>query len=250
MPEQDKIRPTSKDAFSLERAKWLFNQRGFSYLEESDLVWEIPDLGTRPDFLLKVPGLGKVLVEVESFVERVEGFPFSKGFAQVSMHRPIRRMSTAIRHAARQLKPYAVLRIPLLVMLDNHRMCGIPSNIEFLRDAAFGEIQFRAPWDPVRSQLGNFYIHHHGPCRTLTETARTYITGVLWNLPKVEFAYDDSGHEVPMRVSGVCNHYAAVPFPSGLFTDSSDKLIGYDTQGHWKPFPTSNISQERHATLS
>jgi hypothetical protein len=235
MTQSASIRPVLNDSFSLERAKWLFKQRGFNYLEENELTRELPDLGTRPDFLINAPGVGNILVEVESFIEKVEGFPPPRGFSQVNMRPPIRRMSTAIRHAARQLRPYAALGIPLIVLLDNHRLCGIPSNIGFLRDAAFGEIQFRAPWDPVRGQLGEFYVHHHGPCRTLTETTKTYITGVLWNLPKLAFAYERSGVEVPMKVTGIFNHHSERPFPAGLFTDSDDKLFGYGSDGVWSP---------------
>jgi hypothetical protein len=204
--------------------------------DEHETAQKLCSTTTRPDFLLNVPGVGSVLVEVESFVEKLEGFPPKSGFSQVNMTVPRRRMSNAIRHASKQLKPYESLKIPMVVLLDNHRLCGIPSNIEDLRDACFGEIQFRAPFDPVRGQLGEFFIHHHGHTRTLTETHKRYVSAVLWNMPKIDFAYDDSRKEVPMRVAGILNHNALVPLPPTVFSDPEDRIWGYNSSGRWQKF--------------
>lgn len=216
------------------RCKWLFTQRCLSFAEEGRIHEKIPNLGTHPDFFVDAPGIGSflVVVEVESFIHPVKGQGIPTGFAQVSFKAPIKRMQVAIQNGARQLKPYAGLNLPLVVVLDNHRCCNIPSNVEFLRDAAFGQTQFRADWDPIRGELGELQIHH-GAGQVLSFSRKTYISAVMWNIPKVSFAYVETDDEVPMRAVVVLNHFAKVPLPCGIFCDPDDRAYGYDDNGCW-----------------
>jgi len=212
------------------RFAWLLEQRGFDYWTEDELDSKIPVMGTRPDFYVETLRSGPFLVEVESFEQR-SVFP---SVGQFDPEISIKRMRTSVRHAARQLKPYAFLEIPMLVVLDNWRLVGIPSNVGFLRQALFGKLEFRLRLDVDKGILVGEPKLHHGIGQTLHAERKNYISAVAWNMPKQAYLYADPQEGQQMRLRVVHNDFAQRKLPIDLFSDEEDEHHGYDENGRWQ----------------
>ena len=210
------------------RCAWLLKQREFTFWRESELEQKIEVRGTRPDFYVETLRQGAFLVEVESF-ERPGPFQIgSVGGRAVDGDRISKRIRTAVRNATKQLRSYRDLGIPMLIMLDNWRMVGIPSNIIDLRIALFGTPEFRVPIDLCggREDVKEAYWHHGGG-QVFNERESLYISAVAWNLPKFRFDDDSMTEERPMNLRVVHNPYATVPLPIEVFNSRDDEHYGY-----------------------
>ena len=197
------------------RFAWLLNQRSYGFWSENELEQKIELRGTRPDFYVETSRNGTFLVEVESFEEAGPFRIGSRGGAAVDSERIFRRIRTAVQNAARQLRPYKGLGIPMLIALDNWRMVGIPSNISDLRNALFGTLEFRLPIDLGGGKADVEEAHwHHGGGQFFNKREKLYISAVAWNLPKARFV-DDPITEVRGGVSRVMMSTSPGPGISG-----------------------------------
>jgi hypothetical protein len=219
---------------SEQRCVWLLNQRGFAFWREDALEEKIKVRTRRPDFYVETPEYGPFLAEVESF--KKPG-PFKSLEARVMASDPeqiFRRIRTAVQHASEQLSPYKSLSIPMLVVLDNWRRVGIPSSVLDLRNALFGKLEVRKPFDPTGTSHAPARWHH-GKGQLLNTIQRNYISAVAWNLPKVRYHDDPMTQERPMRLRMVHNPFADVPFPIEIFNNGDDERWGYRA-GRWINF--------------
>jgi hypothetical protein len=239
-PTASSLRNQKNDSFSLLRFSWLLGQRRFDFVPEQQIHSRIPDYGKHPDFFVETP-FGSLLAEVKSFDQPVKGFVLPRGAAQISFQGPIKGMRSAMNEAADQLKPYASLGMPLVVVLDNHRILPvgggkepiwIPARVDLLREAVFGQIELRVGLNRATERFEELGMHH-GPGQVLNAREKTYISAVVWNVPKRKFVYEDGDSEVPMRVTGILNPYAKVPLPVGTFNDDEDCLYAYDADRRW-----------------
>jgi hypothetical protein len=216
------------------RFAWLLEERCYPYWIESELESKIQLRGKRPDFYFEVPNVGPVLAEVESFREPTSGL--SPGFSQFDPEVHMRRIRTAVQHASRQLEPYRELKIPMLVVLDNWRLVGIPSNVGFLRQALFGNLEFRMLLPKNNETQFEGPFAHHGGGQTLHPERKTYISAVAWNMPKQAYLYTEHAEEKSMRLRVVHNLFASVPLPAAIFDDAEDEHYHYDDVGAWRKF--------------
>ena len=210
----------------------MLKQRGYSFWTEDQLEQKIEVRETRPDFYVETPRNGAFLAEVESF-EKPGPFRIgAKGGGHVDADRGFKRIRTAVQSAARQLRPYERLGIPMLIVLDNWRMVGIPSNITDLRNALFGTLEFRLPIDLSKGQADTEQAHwHHGGGQFFNEREKLYISAVAWDLPKLRYDDDPMTEERPMYLRMVHNHHARVPFPIENFNNGDDVHYGYVPEG-------------------
>jgi hypothetical protein len=215
------------------RFAWLLKQRGYGFWLEDQLEEKIEVRATRPDFYVETPANGSFLVEVESFEKPGPLRGLSRGGARaVNTELVFKRIRTAVQDAAEQLRPYKELGIPMLVVLDNWRMVGIPSNVVDLRNALFGTLEFRFP---VNLDTGAGVMDeahwHHGGGQFFNPKEKLYIGAVAWNLPKIRYDDDRVKEERPMYLRVVHNPWAQVKFPIGIFNNRDDEHYGYIQHG-------------------
>lgn len=208
------------------RFEWLLQQRGIGFVGESELATQIETKGKLPDFCCMI-GSNKFLVEVKSFQELspLDGtdHPYAApGFS-------LTRMTSQVKNAAAQLKPYKNDDIPCLIVLDNYRKIGLHLGpidlIELL-----GRLQFVVP---VQGSGEDFFLAPGGK-KVLSPNQKTYISAVAVNIPKHGHAYyEDDITERPMRLRILHNPFAHIPLPAKIFSDPEDehlKLAG----GTWQ----------------
>lgn len=204
------------------RFEWLLNQRGYSFLREDQIERRIRLCGTRPDFYVETTHRGAFLVEVESF--ETAG-PLHDGPSQVMVLDPepiFERIRRAVRRAKKQLGPYRELGVPMLIVLDNWRQVGIPSNIEDLRNAVFGTGEFRQAISQGGKEVGPTRWHH-GLGQMLNSNWGSYISAVAWNLPKTRDIDDPMISERPMYLRLLHNPHAGLPLPREIFDYPDDE---------------------------
>lgn len=227
----------AKTTYAMDRAErrfaWLLKQRGYDFWREDQLEQKIEVLEKQPDFYVETPRRGPFLAEVESFESPGPLSSTSRGGTVVDAQRIFRRIRTAVQNAAAQLRPYRILNIPMLIVLDNWRLVGIPSNIVDLRNALFGTLEFRMPVDLDSGRAIMSEAHwHHGKGQFFNSREKLYISAVAWNLPKIRTVDDPMTEERPMYLRLVHNPYAQVPFPIEIFNDADDEHYGYRA-GRW-----------------
>lgn len=231
-----------EDDISLKRFTWLLEQRGYEYYPEDRLDEKIKVLNKRPDFYVETRKHGTFLVEIKSF-KRPGPLPASSSSSRVMASDPeegYKRIRNTVMHAADQLRPYKNLTIPMLVILDNYRRIGIPSNILDLRNALFGTLEIRRRFDPDCQTLDP-PRWHHGKGQRLNSEIGKYISAVAWNLPKNSYIDDPMTKERPMYLRMVHNPFAEVGFPIQIFNNGDDKHYGYDEEGGWISFSHPSI---------
>ena len=213
---QDKKRlkkPTLKARHTAaeERFGWLLEQRGYSYWTENQLQSVIALRGTKPDFYVRSSSHECFLAEVESFVQAGPlRSPLPQAMAGNVMS-TLRRIRTAVAHAARQLRPYERLSIPMLAVLDNVHRVGIPSNIGDLWDALFRPLS-----------TGQAF---------LSRQSKRYLSAVAWSIPAVAAAVVPSARSITMCVRLIHNPFALVRFPDGVFHGPQDKHYQVKSNG-------------------
>lgn len=216
------------------RFAWLLRQRGYSFWSEDQLEKKITVCQTRPDFYVETPRSGAFLVEVESFVKPGPLARARRGAISLDAEPIFARIRLAVKHATDQLRPYKTLHVPMLVVLDNWRRVGIPSNIVDLRNALFGTLEVRVPVGPAGPERRRARWHH-GKGQRLNDRQGRFISAVAWNLPKRRAVDDPMIEERPMYVRMVHNPYALVPFPIEIFSNGDDEHYGYRA-GRWVNF--------------
>jgi hypothetical protein len=232
---------------SEERFVWLLNQRGYTFTREDKVETKIKKLAvtTRPDFYVETPRNDAFLIEVESFEKPgpLQGMATRVMFSDPEL--AFKRIRKAVMHAAAQLRPYQGLNLPMLVVLDNWRRVGIPSNILDLRNALFGTLEVRQHFDPVSGKIMGCPKWHHGRGQQLNETLATYVSAVAWNLPRTRYYDDPMTEERPMYLRIVHNPFASVPFPIDIFSNGNDEHYGYKN-GCWVNFLAPRCRDTRH----
>jgi hypothetical protein len=223
------------------RFSWLVRQRGYRFWYEDRLEEKIEVRGRRPDFYVETP-FGDFLAEIESFKAPGPYEQMRNRVGVISSKAVPNRMRTAVRHAAAQLKPYADLAIPLVVVLDNWRQVGILLKpIQLVQ--VFGNVVFRAPVLDGGSRLGEVHKFHDGN-RCLTDQHRTYVSAVAVNIPSERYndvdAPDDMSRERPMNLRVLHNPYATCPLPVRIFSDDNDEHIRYE-DGKWVSMPGNTL---------
>ncbi len=209
------------------RFSWLLGQRGYEFATEHELERKIVVQGRRPDFYVETR-YGPLLVEVESFEEetvlaRLEG----GGFGSLNAERIFNRIRTAIKHAKRQLKPYAPLCVPMLIVLDSWRQVGIPNNYTELRSAMFGTPEIRIPLASGDSKPSGQARLHYGAGQMFNRDQGRYVSAVAWNIATERFdtmeERDPMTVERRMRLRVMHNPFAVVPLPREMFSAPEDE---------------------------
>ena len=192
-----------------QRFIWLLRQRKYDFWPDDKLDEVIKVRQTKPDFYVRTPQNQRVLIEVESF-EKPISFRSAPKQAMVRDIRPVlERIRRTVRRGARQLEPYEPEAIPMLVVVDNWRQVGIPTNVTDLWDALFR---------PLGRPLMN-------------QGVRRWISGVAFNLPKRRTSPDAMTGERPMYLQIIHNPFAFVPFPKDVFKSKGDKHYRVNPKG-------------------
>lgn len=215
-----------------ERFAWLLCQRNIPFVDETKLESRITIQGKYPDFLAEPRDLPRLIAEIESLREPGPLRKISSRSFVLTPGQILRRLRGPVKHAAEQLKPYAALNIPMMVVLDNARQVGVPlSQIELIQ--LLGEIEFRVPVNMGTGQPAGPTTKHHGPGQVLTPTQKRYISAIAVNRPKEGHQYvEPIEQERPMCLLILHNPYALVRLPVGIFNDPEDIHIGRRS-GHW-----------------
>ncbi len=210
-----------------ERFAWLLRQRGIPFWDEDSLESRITIREEkRPDFYAQPQGQPPILVEVEGL------HAIRSRFLALDPMQNRKRMRGPVILAAKQLKPYQVLRIPMIVVVDNARRVGVSlATMDLIQ--LLGVTEIRVPLNlTAGGKAGEAYLHH-GPGQILTRTQRQYISAVAVNLPKRRHEYIEIlAQGRPMRLRVLHNPYAQVPLPLSVFSDPEDEHIGL-VAGRW-----------------
>lgn len=131
------------------------------YLRTHGYTYEYePDLGVsrRPDFLARRDGV-EIVCEVKSFQQptplerRISG---TNQATMISADEEYGPMRSAVREAARQLRPLAGSRWPLVVVLANPHGYWVNLTLERLVEAMFGNPVIVGRFDPEEGQVEDF----------------------------------------------------------------------------------------------
>jgi hypothetical protein len=193
-----------------QRFQWLLKQRHLRYWREDQLQDVIEVRGTRPDFYVCTRSHDCFLAEVESFIQPG---PLRSQLPQATTMNvmPIlQRIRTAVGHAARQLRQYERLNIPMLAVLDNWCRAGIPTNIGDLWDALFRPLRTGQPLLSARS--------------------KQYLSAVAWNIPAAPAAATATSPR-QMCIRLIHNPFALVRFPDGIFHGPQDEHYQVKSNG-------------------
>lgn len=215
---------------SNQRFAWLLTQRKYRFWDENQLEDKINTVAItkRPDFYIEASRKVDFLAEVESFKQPGPLKGIGAKVISIDPEQIFNRIRTAVQHAANQLRPYETLNIPMIVVLDNWRQVGIPSNALDLRNALFGTLSVRKQVYPSETR-GRW---HHGKGQRLNKNQGNYISAVAWNLPKMRQVDDPMTKERAMYLRMIHNPFANIPFPLELFNNGDDEHYGYK-EGHW-----------------
>ncbi|OPX84594.1 MAG: hypothetical protein A4E53_03852 [Pelotomaculum sp. PtaB.Bin104] len=227
-----------KDKISLQGFEWLLKQRGYQYWQEDELEKVIAVRGTHPDFYVKTPQC-EFLAEVKSFeAPSVIDEAVNRGI-KVGVVEPkdlLKRLSGACKEAARQLKPYADLNLPMIIVLDNWRRVRIPLNPQYLIQL-FGVIEFRGECNPKKGITERIRPFHGGK-RQLGPNLHSYVSAVVVQIPTERYIDDDFNIERQMRVRILHNPYAKVSLHPEVFRDETDTIISYSAlESRWEMRP-------------
>ena len=217
-----------------ERFSWLLRQRGIPFWDEDSLESQIKIReGKRPDFYAEPQGQAAILVEVEGL------HAIRSRFLAIDPVQNLKRLRGPVELAAKQLKPYRVLRIPMIVAVDNARRVGVSlAKIDLIQ--LLGVTEIRVPVNLTTGGKAGRARLHHGRGQILSPTRRQYISAVAVNLPKRGFEYIEKlEQERPMRLRVLHNPYAEVPLPLKVFVDPEDEHIGL-VEGRWVDLRTGH----------
>jgi hypothetical protein len=200
-------KPAQTDRESLQRFTWLLNQRAYRFWPEDKLDEVISVRRKKPDFYVRTAS-GDLLVEVESFVERLSRPAQAMA---VNPEREWRRIQGAVRHGAQQLGDYKDLNLPMMVVVDNWRRVGVPTDVGTLWGALFTAQGQSQP--------------------LLNSKNKRYVSAVAWNLPKARTLDDTMTNERPMYLVVLHNPYADISFCRSFFDSINDKHFRINRRG-------------------
>jgi hypothetical protein len=189
------------DGPALARFAQLLEKRACSYWQENELAQVLPVRATKPDFFVSTPSKLQLLVEIESFEkERLALLALRQNSVMSGLaYRDQRRVATAVQHASKQLKPYRDLGFPSLVVLDDFRHVGMPTNADI---------------------LGLFLLEYFDPKRD-----RGHISAVAWLV---------DGEELSPYLRVFHNPYAATALPREAFGAQVDEHWSLLPGQFWK----------------
>lgn len=224
-----------RDEVSLRMFKWLLKQRGYQFWDENSLKNQnrIPLRTTRPDFYVTTFWCD-FLAEVESF-EKPSILDLNPNrVGTINPKDLLKRIAGAIKKAARQLKPYADLNLPMIVVLDNCRQVGIPLSPKDLIQL-YGLFEFRGEeYNPEKGAIKRIRLFHGGK-RQLGPNLHPYVSAVIVQIPIERYCNDDFSIERRMRARVLHNPYATTPLPCKVFSDKADTIISYSkSEGRWE----------------
>ncbi len=210
-----------------ERFAWLLRQRGIPFWDEDSLESRITIREEkRPDFYAEPEEQRPILVEVEGL------HAIRSRFLAVDPVQNLKRLCGPVKLAAKQLKPYRVLRIPMIVVVDNARRVGVSlATMDLIQ--LLGVTEIRVPVNLTTGARAGGARLHHGHGQILTPTQKQYISAVAVNFPKRGYEYIETlEQERPMRLRVLHNPYAQVPLPLSVFSDPEDEHIEM-VAGRW-----------------
>jgi hypothetical protein len=215
------------------RFGWLLKQRCYQYVDEDHLGERIEVQSTRPDYYVETPDGTEFLVEVESF-DKGHELDMRPGFRQVGNYDAVLgRIRTAIKHAAKQLRAYQKLGMPLLIVLDNYRNVPLLVGDSHMSEALFGRVVFAFKVLSTGARFLDEPSSYHGKGQVFNDREKRYISAVALNLRKAKYTYNTTDSEVLMRLRVFHNPFASKPLPLSLFCDEEDTHLGYAGPGVW-----------------
>lgn len=220
--------PPSEMDLGRERFAWLLQQRGMPFLGEDRIATELGvSTDKKPDFLVSIPGFPRFLVEVEGFLGPGPLATRTARSYYGSADEMQRKLGTAVKHAANQLKPYRGLSIPMLIVLDDARRVGIALQKVDLENL-FGSQVICQPINVRTGEVaGAPYITGDPKSfHVVGEHYLRHVSAIAVNLPKEGFQYEEAlEKERPMRLRILYNPHADVRFPLRIFDDPEDEHI-------------------------
>lgn len=217
------------------RFSWLLTQRGCTFVREQELEKVLEVLGPRPDFFVRSPA-GSFIAEVKAFrepgpLDRRSGRVFSVGVGEM-----LKRLSSAVDEARRQLRAYRDLAIPRVVVLDNWRQIGLDLD-DVMLVQLFGELKFVVPVSMTGGRAGKTHLAYGGG-RTLGNEHGTYVSAVIVTEPLERGLRDDFTVERPMRARVLHNPHATTGLQRSIFARSGDEQLEY-VDDKWQKVGTS-----------
>jgi hypothetical protein len=149
-------------------------EHGYEYTYEPDF----DGVATHPDFLAR-RGDAEIVCEVKGFEEppplerRLAGVDQPVMLSPDEVYRPMRN---AIREAARQVKPLAGSRFPLIVVLANPRGFFVDLSIDRLVEAMYGNPGWIGRFDPDEGRVENLRFDYGRDGRLRND--HPYLSGV------------------------------------------------------------------------
>jgi hypothetical protein len=130
----DKNSQMQSDSLAISRFCHFLEERSCRFWLERELDQVLPVRRTKPDFFVIAENSVSLLVEIESFENERQALVALRQNSVISGlgHSDSRRISNAIQHACGQLKPYRDLSHPALVVIDDFRDVGMPTNLDIL----------------------------------------------------------------------------------------------------------------------
>jgi hypothetical protein len=218
------------DAISIRRFMWLLDQRGYSYIPENRLEQVVTVRGgKRPDFLVDTRFGVRFLAEVKAFEEPTALDRATTTTGAIFVGDLQKRINAGVvARASKQLAPYSNDRLPLVVVVDNHRQIGISlGTLELIQ--IFGTIQYEFTVDTATGSSVSEGWAHSNADYAVGDKRRPHISAVVVNVPTQRFdtfdAADDFTRTRPMRVHVIHNPDATNPLPLWVFSEPHDKQI-------------------------
>jgi hypothetical protein len=184
-----------------------------------------PDLGAtkRPDYVIEHAG-ERCLCEVKQFARDTTSMPHKPGTrgGSWSMQTVLRPIRSQIREAARQLKPFANSRLPLVVVLTNPHAALVNCGMQEMIWAMCGDPAVRLPVSAGTGAVFDtpiFTVDRNGRLRS----DHSYISAVaIVRTHSILQPFEDLSLEMFDSPRS-----EAEPVPAGIFTGHSDRRHGY-----------------------
>lgn len=218
---------------SIRRFEWLLQQRGYTWCKEDRIYEVLCVTGKKPDFYVRTPHCS-FLAELKSFREPSvldRAIDLGQRVGVVDPGALQKRVNERVHEAARQLKPYSIYGIAMVVVLDNWRQVRLPLDARALI-GLFGQLEFRGWYRPEEGKIEDLQLAHGGS-RVLTDQVHRHVSAVLVNTGELRYPDDDMSEERPMWATILFNPFAAVPLPKEVFRSPADTHVWYEHGLGW-----------------
>ncbi len=222
----------SSENLGEQRFARLLRQRGIPFCDETNLERCIEVKRKRPDFYAEPRDFPPFFAEIKELQEVGPLRRVMVGVWAPDPYQNLKRLREPAESAAKQLKPYEKLRIPMLVVFDNARQVGVSlGSIDLIQ--LLGMSEYRVLMNVATGEQVGSATLHSGSKQVLTPDRRRYISAIAVNLPKHGHQYvEPVEQERHMRLRVLHNPYASVPLPLAIFNDPEDEHIGVQ-DGRW-----------------